>query len=114
MESAVQDARLQEERQAQIREHSQFLQRQIEAKESRRRAEEVANREQAPPQSPVSTFCGDIAAQHKRNMLTSHVKEACAEQIAAFVAAPPSTCDGQGGSRAQCELREALDEQVRQ
>jgi len=112
---AVRSGRLQVERQAQIRENFEFVQRQIEAKEKRRR-DEHAKKAEDLAESAISVPCGDIRALHKRDVLTSEAKEACAEQIAAAAAACTSgsvSCASDGAERrAQRELRNALDEQV--
>lgn len=134
--NVAEDARRQAENQAVRREHAEFLQGQMEAKRNRAQAEKDFSRvEEAAPQKPPQAPRLDVAALHRRDMLTSQAKETHALEISAARAATeapamvggaggaggagtgtssPSAATSVGGShrRARSELREALDEQV--
>uniref|UniRef100_A0A7S4Q8D3 CCDC81 HU domain-containing protein n=1 Tax=Alexandrium monilatum TaxID=311494 RepID=A0A7S4Q8D3_9DINO len=121
------DAQVRAVRQAQRRENAEFLQQQIEESRSRKDAEKAASLSQArdvPMQKPPLMSRIDIAAMHRRDMLTSQAKEEHAQELASVVSGPsgaatarppsPSTVAASQGSRsgAQREFREALEQQI--
>lgn len=88
-ESQVFVARMQDDRkhaalQAQKREHAAFLQRQIAAKQDKKRTEAIEFGDAAAQEAAPRLDRLDLAPLQKRDILTSTMKEACADQLAAI------------------------------
>lgn len=113
---------LEERRQrvARLREHSDFLMKQMEDKEIRRKAEAEAERESVVTASTHSTPRPRKAgvSEHRRDLLTSHEKEDCASQLTEelaqdqLLAGRPRPAVLLGRLKAREELRDCLHTQI--
>lgn len=104
-----------------LREHSDFLMKQMEDKVLRRRADVEAERESVVTTSSPSTAPAlrkAAVTEHRRDLLTSHEKEDCASQITEdlaqdqLLAGRPRPAVLLGNVKARQELRDCLHAQI--